>query len=340
MLCPSDFQNPVAFFLNGIGDTILSLPALRALSQLFDQRLTLICAQGAYELCYSELPLRDVVPIESRFQGTECLFDVGSISKKIDKCDLFLSLIPWSSMSLRALKDALAPNFSVGFFSNFDLRLPKDFSKHSSDLLFDHPRLFDDSLAFEDFASPPCFPLEAETKARQLLDCIPHSIYTLAVHIDTSSEKMWPSSRFITVLDRFFQKHHHCIAIVVGTGQTELDRGRYGKRVIPCYGLPLDVSMCLVAKANLFLGIDSCMLHIADFNRVPGVGLFGPTSCTEFGFRLGPHRHVCANGAMDGIQIEPVLAALEALYAESFGAESHSSKGTDACGSRCGLCHA
>jgi ADP-heptose:LPS heptosyltransferase len=83
--------------------------------------------------------------------------------------------------------------------------------------------------------------------------------------------------------------------------------------VLSLPGLPLSYAMALVAASDLFLGVDSCMLHAADFHRVPGVGLFGPTSPRRWGFRFGPHRHVAVAGAIDQIGTAEVLAALESL---------------------------
>jgi ADP-heptose:LPS heptosyltransferase len=63
--------------------------------------------------------------------------------------------------------------------------------------------------------------------------------------------------------------------------------------------------------ADLFLGVDSLFLHAADLFRVPSVGLFGPTACEEWGFRVTPTwRHISGHGSMDTIQREAVLDAL------------------------------
>ncbi|MFE8604306.1 glycosyltransferase family 9 protein [Archangium violaceum] len=48
-------------------------------------------------------------------------------------------------------------------------------------------------------------------------------------------------------------------------------------RVLSCSGShALPVAMAVVACAYLVLGLDSCMLHVADFFHVPAVGVFGP----------------------------------------------------------------
>jgi ADP-heptose:LPS heptosyltransferase len=145
---------------------------------------------------------------------------------------------------------------------------------------------------------------------------VPPQAKVLLVHADTKPEKMLPAERLVSVLDAFLERHTNFVTFVVGTRNLHLDRGRYGKRVFPCYEVPLPISLALVGEANLFLGVDSCMLHAADLFKVPGVGLFGPTSCSEWGFRIGPHRHIYRGGYMDAINVDDVLDALESLITE------------------------
>ena len=133
------------------------------------------------------------------------------------------------------------------------------------------------------------------------------------MHADTHwEEKRWSVTRFIDVLDRFLARHRDFVAWVVGMGHEELNVGRERDRVFAYLGLPLDLAMGLVASADLFLGIDSCMLHAADLARVPGVGLFGPTQPALWGFRFAPHRHV-EGSTMADITVDDVLGAMEDL---------------------------
>ena len=201
-----------------------------------------------------------------------------------------------------ALLASLNPARSIGFFPEFQVALPLNYRKRTSDLAFDLPGYLDPSPRLEDFAAPPRFPVEAGAIASRIRDLLPPSMQVLAVHLETAVNKVRPAERFVAVLDAFLAKHPEFTAMVISQGTQGLDGGRYGSRVIPCAGLPLAVALHLVAQADLFLGVDSCMLHVADFFHVPGVALFGATSSYEFGFRLGPHRHVNGNGAMDTIR--------------------------------------
>src|SRR5205085_1180534 len=135
------------------------------------------------------------------------------------------------------------------------------------------------------------------------------------VHAETKAKKMWPLDRLERLLKHFLSRHPEFVVFVLGRENPDLDVGEHNEQVIPCGGLPFAVSLSLLASVDLFLGVDSCMLHGADLFRVPGVGLFGPTSCVEFGFRWSLHHHVCGQATMETIHERDVLDALEDLLA-------------------------
>jgi ADP-heptose:LPS heptosyltransferase len=304
----SEPRAPVAFFSNAIGDRLLSLPALRALVWLFGSRLTLVCDEASAPFFRTQLALSRIIEV-ARSQTDRRLFDAGSAAEAIGDCDLFLSLAPWSSDALVRLVDATAPDLSVGFAPFYDVSLTLDYGKHSADLAFDVPRFLDPSLEIDDFAAPLRFDPAVRRRADRLLAPLPTDFRMLSVHADTVPEKMWASERLIEVIDRFIRLHCDFFVLVVGMNDHASKGERSHPRVANCCGLPLDLSMQLVAASDLFLGVDSCMLHAADLARVPGVGLFGPTSSRQFGFRFGRHRHLQST-SMDGIGAAEVVGAL------------------------------
>lgn len=310
-----DAQHPVALFCNGYGDSVLSLPALRALDSVFEGRWTLILDSYVDYLLYSELHAKKVaVAFSTGKQGKD--FDREAVLAAIPACDLFIGMVPWRSPKLLHLMKSLQPRNSLGFFSEYTSQLPLDFSKHTSHLTFDVVHALDPAQRLDDYCDPPKLPDHARARARALLGKFPAGLSFLTVHADTLDDKMWPPERFRAVLDRFLERHSHVVAILLGTRDQSLDDIQNGDRVVPCYGLPLEVSMAVVQESNLFLGIDSCLLHVADFCRVPGIGLFGATNANEFGFLLGPHRHVVGDG-MDAITVEAVFDAMNELCEET-----------------------
>jgi len=264
-----------------------------------------------YELFFADLRIADMFPCVIEPGGRT--FDAAELANAIGPCDLFVSLVPWHSASITELIELLAPPDSIGFFPQFVHARPRDYSKHAMDLAFDVPRYFDASLRVEAHLSPPVLPAEAWESARRIRARIPAPMRILAVHMDTASEKMWPIERFTHVLDKFLENHPEFFVLVVGALEYSCDHAPMSDRVVTACGLPLSVTFCLVASADAFLGVDSCMLHAADLFRVPGVGLFGPTCCHEFGFRVAKHRHVSANQNLDEVDPASVLEMLESL---------------------------
>ncbi len=307
-----DAKHPVALFRNGFGDHLLSLPALRALAALFPGKLTLICQPHCADIFFRELAVCRFIETDFKLGGGGRLFDADAVADAVGECDLLLSLNPWHSVSVDRLLRRLSPAASVGFSPAFKKALSLNNRKHSADLAFDVVRSLGGSARIEDFAAPPALTPEGVEMARKLRALFPGPLRVLAVHADTKPDKMWDPGRLIRVLDEFLERHEDFVVFIVGAREHGLNTGRHKEYVISCCGLPLAISLALVGQADLFLGVDSCLLHAADLFRVPGVGLFGQAGkAAEFGFRFGPHRHVCGSGSMASIEVGEVLGALE-----------------------------
>ncbi len=316
-------RRPAVFFANNIGDSILTLPTLRALSRLFSAPITLICPKVAFDLCFHEVSpnfvdIERVVPHGHLTPLPVAADAFDALAAQIGVVDVFVNAVPYnmpSQLVARRLRERLGPATSIGFTSDYDeydIAVSRD-AGHSADLLFTLARLFDPSARTDDYAQPLPIPPHVAAQARSIRSDLPPRCKVLVVHADTEwTAKQWPVTRLIDVLDRFLSRHRDYVAWVVGMGHEDLNVGSERVRVVPRLGLPLDLAAALVAEANLFLGIDSSMLHAADLARVPGVGLFGPTRSTTWGFRFGPHRHV-DRATMADIDVQDVLDALEQL---------------------------
>jgi len=310
-------EHPLAFFCNGYGDNFLNLPALRALVRLFDGRLTLVCRQGPDLFCFDDLGVNRRITLDARFNGEDYQFDAVAAAAEIGQCDLFLSLVPWSSSSLSNLLEAWGGIVSIGFFENYTRRLRLDYDKPSADLAFDIVRSLRPDYQLHDFLEPLRYPTERQQDVHEIFSMLEPGAKTLSVHMDTRTHKLWNENRWVESLDAFLDMHPNFVVLLVGRPECVFDTEqlRNAGRVIPCYGLSLSSSCCLVAESDLFIGIDSCMLHVADMARVPGVGLFGPTNAKEFGFYIGPHIMIQADGSMEKIEVDMVTEALNQLVA-------------------------
>jgi ADP-heptose:LPS heptosyltransferase len=309
------FKFPVAIFANAIGDHLTTLPALRALAALFPGRLSLICLPGSRWEFFSDVRLRSVCEIKMPVRGRkERVLAAGRVAERIGKCDLFLSLNPWHSRSIDRLLKLLSPALSVGFSPAFQVALPKDAITHRADLAFRVPSYLDPRLRLEDFAHSPSLPSHCRPRVRRFLSWAAPRMRILAVHTETKAERMWPRERFSKVMNSFLERHPEFVILVLDFRKWRLTDGEFKDRIIQSPYAPLLYKFSMVEESDLFLGVDSCMLHAADLFRIPGVGLFGPTDPPRrAGFRFTRHRHVCDSRGMSHIREAAVLRALESL---------------------------
>lgn len=318
-------RRPAVYFAAKIGDSILTLPAVRALGEMFTAPITLICPKVSFELCFREVSSH-FVDITTYYPdgfpptlGAPPGVGLETLVAEIGDIDVLVNTVVFNlPVGTEALRQRLAPLTTIGFenrYENFDITVEKE-EPHAADLMFSLARLFDPKARIETYAQPVPVPPAVLDEAKAIRAAVPPGARVLVVHADSLwAEKRWPVTRFIELLNRFLSRHPNHVAWVVGMGHEELNAGAHGNRVISYLGRPLDLTVALVANADLFVGIDSSMLHAADLARVPGVGLFGPTRPTTWGFRFAPHRHIDEK-AMADITTDQVLIAMEDLVTE------------------------
>jgi ADP-heptose:LPS heptosyltransferase len=309
-------EAPCVVLMNGgIGDHLLALPAIRALVHLYPGRLKIVAHRAIAELFLGALAAERIIGVQTYTLGNSLdhRFDVEAAVQKIGGADVFISLSTGRSESMRQLRRRLAPRVTVGFFDDFDIVGDRPKGTHSTDWYFDLVRMLSPGLRFSDFTAAPELPEGALSEARRILGRVSDRSKLLIVHNETAPEKMWPWERVAILMRQFLSAHPAYRIIVVGkdgNGARPLIADL--SKVIVVHDLQLATAVALVSEGDLFCGIDSAMLHFADFFRIPGVGLFGPTSPAEFGFRLAPHRHLRARQAMD-VPVQHVMDALETV---------------------------
>jgi ADP-heptose:LPS heptosyltransferase len=306
-------QMPVVFAYNGgIGDRLCNLPALRALAYLFPEKLGLVCSKGDGDLYYSDLNLREVYEIDMHMIETGWTFEAESLSRRIDRCDLLLCINPWHTQSVSELIKRFPEAASVGFFPEFYLAVQCDYEGHAMDMAFAVPAALNSTLKLANFSQPPAISIQAAMIAQEFRERYMGSHPMLFVHADTKPEKCWKPENFVRVLRDFLREFPEFKAVVVDGGENGIAHQLASDRVVRV-DLPLDGCFAVLRACDLFLGIDSCLIHAADLFRVPGVGLFGPTTSRRWGYKFADHRHIQGQGRMDTISVADVSEALHSL---------------------------
>lgn len=306
-------RSPAVIFGNAGGDHLMTLPAIRALASLFPSRLTLVSLPRLQQVFFSDLAFRRVCEVRMTTRGKKRSFDADAVRRRIGACDLLISLNPWKSRSLDRLARLMSPALTVGFSPAFDVAFRKRETEHAADAAFRAPAYFDSTLRIEDFAQPFRLPPRVGPSIRSYLKAHARGRRVLAVHNETKRGKVWPAKRMSKLAIAFLKRHPDFVIFVLDFRKRGILAPGFEDRLLHSRGLPLELAFGVVRESDLFLGVDSVMLHAADLFRVPGVGLFGPTSPEKFGFRFARHRHLRDRRGMNYVREEGVLKALESL---------------------------
>jgi ADP-heptose:LPS heptosyltransferase len=308
-----DAARPTLLFMNARGDHLLNLPAIRALASMFTGRLTLLCRHGAHATYFRGIDFARVFEVDSFCRNLQYFFDAEDAAKKLGETDLFICLNPISGDSSNELLALLGCHHSIGFDETFSESLTIDYSIHSADLAFKVPQVLNPHLEISCYSSPVEFSPECDVFSQSLFDKLPRERRVIAVHLDTKTEKMWTLHAWRELVSTLLDDDPSAYVMNVGLQPIAMRAPRLEDRVISLAALPMASAMAVLSRADLFIGVDSCFLHAADLCRIPGVGLFGPTDSHEFGFRFGPHRHVCGEGSLAEVGVGEVLDAVRSL---------------------------
>jgi ADP-heptose:LPS heptosyltransferase len=261
------------------------------------------------------LPLRQIIEINIWRDSDEQTFDVYALAAQISQCDLFISLVPWYSTAIKSLMALLSPTTSIGLdFDYLDVSLPSRSNRHLLDITFEICKYINPLKTVDQYVGPMIHPQEAVAEALKLTQR-PEGTRLLVVHTDTKPEKCWAIEHWRQFLKEFSKRNPHFYVAIVGCNKYWHDEAKFMSHTLNCQATSLSTAFAITASADLFVGVDSCMLHAADLSNVPSVGLFGPTQASSWGFRVTRHfRHVVSpTTRMFDISVSDVLNATEDL---------------------------
>jgi glycosyl transferase family 9 (putative heptosyltransferase) len=306
-------QRPAIFFSSGIGDGVLALPALRALCFGFDGRATLILKKGPDKFLFDGLRAHRLLFLDmwGSEAGPGMEFATEAASGLFHGCDLFLSFVDWHSPSLYRLKSECMAKPSVEFLREHNLCEPSDLEKHQFDSMFAISARIFPELTIDKFSHPLEFSANVRGAGEEILQAFGGRVW-IGFHPESSfPAKSCPGPFVEDVIKHLLGLSTNLVVCVFGQKAEYSDFEAISKRVLVFNCLPLKLAAYLVSRMSLFIGVDSCFLHVADICRVPGVGLFGPTDCRLFGFRFSPHVHIQSDlHKITGVEIATAARSL------------------------------
>jgi hypothetical protein len=287
-------QNPVIFFSSGIGDGVLALPALRALCFGFEGKANLVLKKGPDKFLFDKLSARRILFLDmwQAGDGAGIEFETETASLLLRGCDLFLSFVDWKSSSLSRLESESVARTPHGSLVDVNMCEPSDKEKHQFDSVFAVSARIFPELNIEKFAYPIEFSADVREAGEEILRTLEGRIL-IGFHPESSLvTKSCPDELVQEAIQCLLELDDDVVVFVFGANSKYSQFGNISTRVLVFNYLPLKLAAYLVSRMSFFAGVDSCFLHVADICRVPGVGLFGPTSWKDFGFRFAPHVHI------------------------------------------------
>lgn len=268
----------------------MALPTLRALNNIFEGKLSIVYNKSKInEYILSEFNFRNIIEIEFTKVNEERAFNSFELSKQMKECDLLIYLNTWINLEniqilLKNLHDL---KNSIGFYTCFKTQIEYSTTIHNFDLYFRMVHIFNKKLLIQDFSYPPVFNENYKKIIKEIEKNKVKNIKYLAIHFDSEPEKSLKREIYHKLLEKILENRNDIYLVPIGLEQIELSE-KYEQRILYFnQPLPFIIATAYLETADFFIGVDSCFLHISDLNRIPSIGIFGPTSEVEFGFRFG-----------------------------------------------------
>jgi ADP-heptose:LPS heptosyltransferase len=133
--------------------------------------------------------------------------------------------------------------------------------------------------------------------------------------------KVWPAERFVALAQALREGPMPGARIAVFAGPGDFERGLAAPvlEALPdavdlCGRLSLPQAAACLMRADLFIGNDSGLMHLAAAAGTPTLGLFGPTPAEEYGPAGRCTAFARGSGpAMTDLPVEVALAAASSL---------------------------
>ncbi|MEO7714990.1 MAG: glycosyltransferase family 9 protein [Capsulimonas sp.] len=319
-----------------IGDTLLAIPVFRAARRRWpDARIVLLTGRNARMLLKNNPYLDEIIEFDpnKRDHGQRAFW---RFVKRVHRGHFDLCLILNRSFHSALLTWFAGSRGRAGFDCEgrgplLSQRVPYDREKSEIACYFDVLRSVAPETEINSELELWINPDERAEAEKRLADALGWGwagLRLIGVQPGASLPgKRWSPANFASVANTLASSDPNARVVLVGgpdeqasadamlAGCTEETRRRTVSFVGKC---DLRGSLALIEQLGLFIGNDTAVMHSAVALGVPTVALFGPTNPRKWG-NYGERRSVIesTNGKMDGIAVEPVVAAARSLLEAS-----------------------
>lgn len=318
-----------------IGDTLLSVPAIRATAELWpNAKISLLTGSKALEIVQNCPHVHDAVefdPYRSCDQGVKRFFDVVSDLRK-RRFDIALVLNRSFHSALISTLGGAKLRAGWSGFSNRDFLLDATcpYSPDDSEIDSYLDVVACAYKAFEARPLPPAFNrnlqvwLTADERAAVDDELRGPGVYIGIQPGATHAYKRWPAKYFAALADHIVQSYAGAKIVLVGGSDEcaiagdmlDLCSQSTRNRTINLTGkLPLRGTLVALESLTCFVANDTAIRHAAVSLGIPSIGLFGPTSALKWG-NADPPTHqvvVAPSGQIEELTVDAISNVVDSV---------------------------
>ena len=286
------FDKILVIQLWGIGETILTIPAIDALRKKFSKaEIDILVTSRNKDVFFNNKNVNNIIEIK-----LNSLSAIKFILKNIKKYDLVIDMEEYLNIS--AIMSFFAGRIVIGYSHGSRAKLYTNKVKyndkqHAVQTFLDLVRVLDINYDFNKLPK-----LNFSNNNKHIVDKflkangIKNKDFVICVApgaAESAKSRMWPSDRFAEVCDEIITRHNAKIIFVGILDETVLIESiqknmEHKIRTINSAGkITLNQLFYLISNCNLFIGNDAGPMHIAASQGVKTLGLFGPNLPARFG---------------------------------------------------------
>ena len=288
----ADVKKILIVQLWGIGETVLTLPAIEALRRKFPKaEISVLATPRNNDVYYKNKNIDNVVKINlNPFSA------FGFILKSMKKYDLVIDMEEYLNIS--SIISSFAGRRIVGYSHNsraklYDIKIKYNDKQHAAQTFLDLVRALD--IDYETAKLPD---LKFSKHDKIIVDKffrvngIKKNDFAVCVApgaAESAKARMWPYERYAGLCDEIIDGYNSKVIFVGNADEDELIRNiqqnmQNSNKTINAAGkISLNQLFYLIKKSKLFIGNDAGPMHIAAAQGIKTLGLFGPNLPTRFG---------------------------------------------------------
>jgi heptosyltransferase-2 len=331
--------------LAGVGDLLLSQPAVRALREAYPQsKICLLTSSKAGDMRDDFLFLDHWVTADVEYRGGLSGGRWLPLVRRVwqlrrERFDLAMNMRTLysaaGSRKMQWLLRAIAARATAGRNTNgwgpyFTVSIPEPLQGQKYEMEYDIELVQLLGVPVADRTVTFSLPPQAVSRMQELLarERVGATDLLIGIHPGGMPSRRWPAERFSRLIDMLAQRYHAAF-VLTGSSQEASLCSRIGAlaraRVVSTAGrLSLRELGALIRRCNVFVSNDTGPMHIAAVLQTPLVALFGPGDITRFDPRAISHlarvlyhpvacapceKAFCADGrCMSAISVEEAMA--------------------------------